>query len=331
MDHFTDRARGALAGFILGDSLGIPTQGMTEEDVVTQYGLITGLGDAWSGHPLSPGAPAGSVSARTGLMLLTAGLIDENGIDTRRSITALRGWRDATRAGDDVLGPNVWAAVDGQPVQRSGSSTADSAAMAVPIGIAQSLAEDRDRLLDTAARLCSVTGETHQSIEAAMLAAATVSAAVDGASIHDAVDIALAETASAGNNAQRTPEASVIARTLQAIDWSADLRIVELIGHLHDIVGLSNTAGEAVPAAIVLAKAYARDPYRGLCAAAQLGGESCLIGSLTGALLGAASGIGAFPASVLETLDRTAMNVAIADRLLAQSGRGSTICGAGLT
>lgn len=303
MEWLTDRARGTFAGFVLGDSLGIPTSGMTADEVTDKYGFITGVGDLGD-HARHPRAPRDSTSSYTELMLSSARLIGEDSID----------------AGGEPRDPH--------PRHTPAFSTARAAAMAVPIGVAYSVAAHGDLLFTTVDDLCSVTNESRQSREAAMIVAAAISAAIDGETVHEAIDIALAQTAGATIGGHRTSEASVVARTLQALDWAADLRSIELVGHLHDVVGLSVSAGEAVPAAMTLARAYSRDPFRGVCAATQLGGESPLIGALAGALLGAARGIQAYPRDVLDRLDPLALDMAVADRLLADSGRCSTIRGA---
>lgn len=336
MDSYRDRARGAIAGFVLGDAMCMPTQSMDSNEVVDAYGLISGLGSAADDHPLYPSAPAGSATARTEQMLILGRILSSDGdIDPQKLADELLSSDDVARSFGrrDVLdeqsrralaAPRASGSFDGPA-----STGAEAAARAVPIGVAFSLARAEERLEETVFRACLPTHGTAQGIDGARLVAGTVSAGIDGAGVADAVDFALAAAAGAPSRFRPAAEASVITRTLQALEWADDLREVELVAHAQDVVGLSRSAGEAVPAAIVLAKAYARDPFRGLCVIAQLGGESCLIGSIAGSILGGALGLSAFPQDVLRRVDALAGDevLGLADRFLAQSGRGTSIRG----
>lgn len=325
------RAQGALTGFLLGDSLGMPTRSLNPEDVLATYGLITGLGAADSEHPRYPGMSAGSVTEITDQMMIVGRFAhDDGGVNSSRIGQAcLRGDRRGVGpVGSGSRGkrtrPFHHFAAGGDHVEMA-PSTSVEAACAVPIGIAHGAEGDENALLEDIDALCRAGRYTRPTVEAASLVAHTISSLIDGACIDDAIDAALAIVAASELRGEWTGEASVVARTLQAMDWAADLRDVELLGHIHMIVGSSGAAGEVVPSALILAKAYADEPFSGLCAISQLGGDSSLRGSIAGAILGATSGPSVFPASVCREVDGLDKAVDLADRLLALSGRDSRI------
>lgn len=321
-----ERARGALIGFILGDSLGEPTRGMSPDEVLTQHGFVPSEPAENSSEHLS----TGSVTAGVDQMLITARLVKKNrAINPGELAEQLLRWNENERGrdGHEPLEPGVRAGLErvrAGDKPAASLSTSESARWAVPLGIAHVSSDENADLSNAIDALCRAGSYTRPSVEAASLIAHTVSAAIDGETVGEAIDSALAHVAGEKPCAPWSGEASVVARTLQALDWADDLRQIELLGHVQLIVGWSRAAGEAVPAALVLAKAFAREPYRGLCAIAQLGGESSLIGSLAGAILGVASGPAVFPERVLVGLDVEEAS-RLADTLLARSGRGSAL------
>jgi len=260
--------------------------------------MITGLGP---GRPADDAAslPAGSVSFLTEQMLQAAcfiGSAKKN--DLQRSATAHPTQIPDPQSADRAAGMAGAAEVIGW------------ATAAVPRAIAQSFA--------VADMPDGVT--TRTETEAALLIANTISAAIDGESVADAIDIGLAEAAGAPPRGRWTGEASVVARALQALEWADNLREAELVEHLGTVVGVSAAPGDAVPAALVIARAFADDPYRGLCAIAQMGGETCLIGALAGAALGASCGPDGFPSDVTGEVDRMGEVAGVAARLLSHRG-----------
>jgi ADP-ribosylglycohydrolase len=90
----------------------------------------------------------------------------------------------------------------------------------------------------------------------------------------------------------------------EAPDWISDAKISRWIKEPDQVVigqRLSPACyiPDAFPAALYLAWKYADDFSAGICANAQVGGDSCHRGAVVGALLGAANGI---PARWMEGL-----------------------------
>ncbi|MBM9432799.1 ADP-ribosylglycohydrolase family protein [Flaviflexus equikiangi] len=333
MTSYHDRARGAFAGFVLGDSLGMPTRAMSGESIIATYGFVIGLGPASTVQPMNPGMGTGSVTSRTEHALLVASMIDGGPIDPTRLARLMVAWDDRARMSGrlDLLEAESRYGFDqllaGVPGDHR-STTCEPTAWVLPLGLAHSSEQCSD-LGDAVYVTCQSTHRSRQAVEGAALFAHIISAGVDGAGVDDAIEYGLEIVASTPRRGEWTSESSVIARTLQAIDWAENLRDIEIGAHLHDIVGLSKRAGEAIPAAIIIAKAFSHDPCRGLCLAAQIGGETCAIGSMAGAILGACLGIEAFPQPVLAQIAKNAAEDALdlADRLVLLSGRGTAVKG----
>ena len=60
-----DRARGAFYGLALGDAFGMPTQSLSRECIVEQFGRIDKLENAFPDQPIAPGLRAGSITDDT--------------------------------------------------------------------------------------------------------------------------------------------------------------------------------------------------------------------------------------------------------------------------
>ena len=322
MSDDADRAHGALAGLALGDALGMPTQAMTADQITRTYGWVDALVPADASQPYAPGMPAGSVTDDTEQALLVAGLLVSGGggIDPRAFSRALLDWEDsmAARGSLDLLGPSTKAALERvrageDPLRVGGAGTTNGSAMRVaPVGIASSTRDPR--FAGTVWESCRVTHATEQGFHAAALVAAAVSLGIDGAgadspsdSARASLERALALVEGLGRRGAWTPQPDVCERTRYALRFARsrdrapgtadDDRAFAAALRAH--VGASVEAAQSIPAAFAIAWRYAADPWRGLCVAANLGGDTDTIGAITGAVLGAALGARCWPAQEL--------------------------------
>ena len=76
-----DRAAGALYGLAIGDALGMPTQMMSREEVVSVFGtVLVDFEPAPTDHPIAEGMTAGRITDDTEqAVLLATELIDGHG------------------------------------------------------------------------------------------------------------------------------------------------------------------------------------------------------------------------------------------------------------
>ncbi len=308
-----DRALAALQGLALGDALGMPTQSMSPQDIVRHYGHIEGLRDAVADQPIAPSMPAGSVTDDTEQAILLGKLLieGEGHMDPAMLAASLLAWEDdmMSRGSLDLLGPSTKAALEqvraGADIRTTGKTgTTNGAAMRVtPVGIAFSLA-DEARFLQAVHESCMVTHDTYQGWEAAALVAAAVSAGIEGALVHEAIDSAIELVTRAPRRGWWSAKASVLARTRAALDATRDMRADLILDYVRSTVGTSVDSTESVPAAFVIARTYCDNPMEGLCAAANLGGDTDTIGAMAGAILGASTGTQAFPREVITAIER---------------------------
>ncbi|SEQ30009.1 ADP-ribosylglycohydrolase family protein [Lentzea albida] len=307
-----DRALAAFRGLALGDALGMPTQSMSRAEILADHGPITGLADAGPRQRIAAGMAAGSITDDTEQAVLLAELLVEGGgvVDPVVLARRLLAWEDRMRERGslDLLGPSTKAALarlqDGVPAEEAGRTGAtNGAAMRItPVGIAVDAA-DLTSFVDVVARTSAPTHNTGIGIAAAAAVGAAVSAGVGGASLPEAVEVAVAAADEGGRRGYWVAGGSIAARLRWALPHLASLGAADRETALIDVVGTSVAAQESVVAALALA-ALADDPWDALCQAASLGGDTDTIAAMAGAVLGATHGGSAWPAAAVATVEQ---------------------------
>jgi ADP-ribosylglycohydrolase len=309
------RAAGALYGLALGDALGMPTQMLPRERIVADFGpVLTGFEPAAADHPLAAGMPAGSVTDDTEQAVLLARLLldGQGSVDPAELARRLVAWEDDMRARGslDLLGPSTKRAVEllleGTPIDEVGRlGTTNGAAMRIaPVGIIKRSANPV-ALVEAVVEASQLTHNTGVALAGAAAVAAAVSAGLDGASVPEAVDAAVAAARLGVRRGHWVAAADVAERIVWATtdlvhDLSAE-RVCERVGTL---VGTSLASQESVPAAFALLYARRDDPWEAALLAASVGGDCDTIAAITGAIGGACHGVEAFPASARATIEQ---------------------------
>ncbi|MCK6212138.1 ADP-ribosylglycohydrolase family protein [Georgenia sp. EYE_87] len=307
-----DRAIGAMTGLALGDALGMPTQSMSREQIVQQFGHISGLVDAPANQPIAAGMPAGSVTDDTEQALLVADLLvaGDGRVSPREFADALIAWEHGMREKGslDLLGPSTSAAVAAiaggtDPASAGSAGTTNGAAMRItPVAVAVPSTQP-ELLLRAVHDLSFVTHNTNLGLSAAAAVGGAVSAGVDGAGIDEAIAYGLELSRSAERLGRWIAGASIPDRTRFALQASGGMDENELADFLSGVVGTSVQSQESVPSALVIASYFRDAPFEGLCFAASIGGDTDTVAAMAGAILGATTGTGAFPAgAVAQTL-----------------------------
>lgn len=307
----SDRALAAFRGLALGDALGMPTQSMSRAEILADHGPITGLAEAGPRQRIAAGMAAGSITDDTEQAVLLAELLVEGDgvVDPAVLARRLLAWEDRMRERGslDLLGPSTKAALarleDGVPADEAGRTGAtNGAAMRVtPVGIAADAA-DLTSFVDVVARTSAPTHNTGLGIAAAAAVGAAVSAGVGGASLSEAVEVAIAAADEGGRRGYWVAGGSIAARLRWALPYLASLAPAARETALIDVVGTSVAAQESVVAALALA-ALADDPWDALCQAAGLGGDTDTIAAMAGAVLGATHGGSAWPTAAITTVE----------------------------
>jgi len=308
------RAAGALYGLALGDALGMPTQMLSREQITTRYGqVLTGFHSAPADHPLAAGMPAGSVTDDTEQALLLARLlIDGAGtVDTAELARRLAAWEDdmRSRGSLDLLGPSTKLAVErvlaGAPLDEVGrQGTTNGAAMRItPVGIAVPSAS-LDTLVDRVVEASELTHNTGVALAGAAAVAAAVSAGIDGATVPEAVALAVTAARQAVRRGFWVAAADVAERIVWATDLVRGMSPEQACERVNLLVGTSLATQESVPAAFALLSVLPDDPWHATLLAASVGGDCDTIAAITGAIAGACHGVDAFPADTRVTVAR---------------------------
>jgi ADP-ribosylglycohydrolase len=304
-----DRALASLQGLAIGDALGMPTQMMSREAIMTRFGEITRFEAAAADHPLAAGMPAGSITDDTEQALLLARLIIDGGghVDPAGFARELVRWEDGMRQRGslDLLGPStkraVEALLDGESADRAGRfGTTNGAAMRVtPVGIA-SASTDLPALVELVVECSSVTHNTGIALAGAAAVAAAVSAGIDGAQLAAAVELALEAAELAATRGYWVAGADVARRIRWAIDLVDPVQVERGLDDIYQLVGTSLATQESVPAAFALLALFPDEPWTAMTAAASLGGDSDTTAAMVGAIGGAV--YGPFAATAIQTV-----------------------------
>lgn len=306
-----DRAIGALTGLALGDALGMPTQSMSNSDIIKAYGAIHGLNKAVPYQPIAPSTPAGSITDDTEQAILISQLIitGKGHIDPLSLATTLLKWEDDMRAKGslDLLGPSTKLALEqvrnGEDITKTGKTgTTNGAAMRVtPVGIANSL-KNLEQFADRVYESCRVTHDTTNGFCSAALIATAVSYGIEGGAVRNNLSESLETVDSFPERGAWTPKANVLARTKVALTHAAKDSDSAFFDFLHNECGTSVEANESIPAAFALTWRYADEPATALYTAAGLGGDTDTIAAMSGAMLGSCLGDQAFPKDSVQTV-----------------------------
>jgi ADP-ribosylglycohydrolase len=309
------RALAALEGLAIGDALGMPTQSLSRERIVTDYGALTGFVAAGPHQRIAAGMPAGSVTDDTEQALLVARLIIDGGgaIEPRTFAAELLAWERGmeARGSLDLLGPSTRSALrrlqDGVPPDEAGrfGATNGAAMRVTPVGIAVPV-EPLGAFVDAVVATSALTHNTSIGIAAAAAVGAAVSAGIDGAEAPEALDVAVAAAQQGARRGNWVAGGDIAARLEWAIPFLLSLPAEAQDDALADVIGTSVAAQESVVAALALVAICAvqgpdDSAWNTLCRAACLGGDTDTIGAMAGAILGA-TGDASWPDGPLETL-----------------------------
>lgn len=319
-----ERAHGMLAGAAVGDALGMPTEFLTPETITAWYGGITTLTRADPRHPHHRLA-AGSVTDDTDHTVMLAELLLEHGtIEPLALAAALLEWGESERVtANRFVGPSTLKTLsalrEGAPlasVPRGGTSNGACMRLA---GLAIAL-PDRERLASEVVASCSVSHYTHRAISGALAMAFALSEALLANATLASVAAAAQEGAAKGlEHGEWTWTPPLARRIDHVLEWLQTLPENRVLANLFELIGVDMYGDEMVPGAIALTGLADGDPNRAMLLAANLGGDSDTLASMTGSLCGALKGVKAVAPAWLaqvESVNGLALG-ALAERLVA--------------
>ena len=310
-DPRSAKAWGCLAGLAVGDALGMPTEFLTPEQIVDEYGRVESLVSPPDWHPHAA-LPLGRVTDDTEQALALAKVYLSEGRMSAEAVgQAILDW--ASAQGEHLalyLGPSTRRALEalragGSPRSSGRQGKTNGAAMRIaPVGIVN---------------LGDVDGAVRDTVEACLPTHGTTLAISGAAAV--ACAIAEAMRAETGLDAvlEAAMEGAVRGRQYGAWTWTPPLeRRIELalrlvrqaeneagaLQALYDYVGVDLTMTESIPTALGLVALAQGDPMRAVRFAANLGGDTDTIGAISGAVCGALRGVEAVDSKLLAQIER---------------------------
>ena len=295
-DTILDRAAGMLAGVAVGDALGMPSEFLTPDLIQKWYGGIRELTTAHPTHPHHK-LPAGSVTDDTDHTMLVAQLLlDQGQIDPHEFARRLLEWGQSSRVqANRFVGPSTLktlAALQAgkalNEVPRGGTSV--GAAMRVaPLAI---VFLDRDKLIEQVVASCAVSHYTRNAISGAMGMAFALAAALEPGASLQSISTAAKEGAVTGREYGDWSWSPPIEKRMDyVLDWVQNVPQEEVLKRLYELIGVDMYAEQLLPCAIGLMGLADGDLGRAMLWAANLGGDTDTLASMTGALCGAWRGL----------------------------------------
>jgi ADP-ribosylglycohydrolase len=311
MNHkeLTSRFVGTIAGFAVGDALGMPAQFLTRNQIRRYYGKpISGFVQAHPGHA-SDFLPQASYTDDTQMMLATAEcLIECRKMDPARQADALLSWYVNTAPHRTPMRANVRACkhlAAGRAWTKSGvfSSGCGAAVRMPPIGLF--FYDQPEALIRAALEDCIVTHNEPRA-RAASVAVAYLTAR-------------LVQTTERCNPGDQVLETADRVADLDQ-DMAAMLRWVTQIGHLPPEealfeIGTSSDAIEAIPAATYCFLKHPRQYTAAVLAAVNGGDASDSIAALSGGFVGALAGVDAIPKHWYDGVENSDVLAGVAENL----------------
>lgn len=262
MDSRSERAHAVLVACAIGDAAGLPTRGMSPDEIESTYGPPPTWWDRDVVHPTKPGVPEGTITEVTREILAAASplLGDEAGATIReRADTAPMGWRQLVRA--------------------------------IPVGIATSTA-DPEAFAQAVWEACGGECLTRQEFQAAALLAAGVSLQVDGAqerlsTRYNRLWEALHLVESLKPRGSWSPGPDVVAATRRAMNIAMQVATTPT-QILTEQFGSSPEPTRMVPLCFGLSTYLAH--WLSRYGITRIGGDTSLMSAIVGALCGEAKG-----------------------------------------
>jgi poly(ADP-ribose) glycohydrolase ARH3 len=276
-----DRARGALLGTFVGDALGMPFEGAAPAAIPERLTMVDarlGRGTYTDDTEMAI-ALAESVLEHGGIDASSLGRAFVDAHDPRRGYGA--GTTRVLRLVRSGLHPHDAA---GSLFGGEGSQGNGAAMRIAPVAVRY--ADDGAALAEAARESALVTHAHALAIDAAVVQAAAIAAALRG---EPPLDAALAAATTAELERRLTRAARLLDGELQPAELAAAL-------------GNQPTGHQSVPAALYAAAAH-ESVEAAITFAVRCGGDTDTLGAMAGAVAAAGTGAGAIPTHWLEALE----------------------------
>lgn len=312
IDSILSKSIGCLAGVAIGDAMGMPTFGLSPDQIREKFGKVTNFMDAPTGHIIHDGLKAGQVTDDTQITLVLADTIINDGFVSKEGF-AQRLFEWSKRLGtsaDKLLGPSTKRVLEKmakgiKPQDITETGTTDGASMRVaPIGILNA-GFNLEKVVEDVVKSCALTHNTSVAISAASSVACAISKAIVGRCGVDVIEAGIEGAKLGAKFGNFYPAAPVDKRIELAVKIVLEAKnFEEMIDSLYNYVGAGIESNEAVPTAFGIFFATSGEPMDAIIMATNIGGDSDTIASIVGGMAGAFKGIEAFPKDIVKKVEQ---------------------------
>ena len=296
-----DKYEGCLAGLAVGDTMGMPTELLSRDEIKSIYGRTCGMVDAAGGGNI--GLKRGSYTDDTQMTMALAKAINKAGYVEQYTVADEFMKLDGRLIGGGAgCMEGIANMKRGIPWDKAGSSSAGNGAAMRTAPVALFYHGDASRIL-RAVRVHSImTHKDSRAVEAAQMTSLAIDYLLDGKDPADLLDYLI-------SFAINSEIKDVLEETSSLAQSSGD---GEIALNKFDISGYSvGSLGAALYIFIKHADSY-RDT---VLTAANMGGDSDTIAAIAGAFSGAYNGIVGIPEDWIKTLKDEEIIIGLADEL----------------
>ncbi|NQT97499.1 MAG: ADP-ribosylglycohydrolase family protein [Candidatus Marinimicrobia bacterium] len=311
MDKLFSKVYGSLAGLVIGDVMGMPSEFMVPEQIKEQFGYIDTFRDPLVDH-IHPDLKRGQITDDSEQSIYLIEQYSKDKIITvENTAKALQNWAKETDAfNKSYIGPSTAKALrnieQGQNPRETGFGgfTCGSAMRVAPVGLIHP--GDFEGALRGAIDSSLPTHGTDVAISAAAAIACGVSAAMKNeATVTSVISGALEGARQGAKHGKPAIAASIEGRTKLALELVLNTKDISEAGQLlYDYIGCGMDANEVVPVVLALFYVAKGDPMKLIRAGANIGGDTDTIAALGGALGGALQGINHIDTELLKEAER---------------------------
>jgi len=289
---------GSLAGVVIGDAFGFPTEGLTPEEIKRYYGFVDDFVVPIPEHP-NANLPRGHITDDTEeTLLLAEAIISAKGkISLSLFARSLLEWaRKEDLSQKTYIGPSTLAAIKNM---LNGVAPSDAGNRHITCGAAMRIAPvglifpgEPQKAAEVAADISRVTHGGKAALSAASAVAAAISIALrDGSTINDIIETAIKNSSIGEKLGKESVSPSVGKRIALAVEIAKKSEEEQAVREIYDIIGTGITSAEAIPAAFGVFVVAKGDPMKSIVLATNIGGDTDTIAAISGAISGAYKGI----------------------------------------
>lgn len=303
-----DKIAGCLYGYAMGASLGMPAMLWPQNRVWTHFGWINDFLDAPNDNENAATLKAGQYSdnVKQAIVLMDSVIACQGTAVSEIIMHDLNEWAKNS-ATNPFLRQEILRNKENLTEHDSWRNLSSNCTMrAAPLGCLFT-SNDENQFIESIAACCLPTHRSDITMAGSAVIAWCISRAVNNESWEN-VKMELPILADKVQTMyESTISPSLKRRIVFALKFSDNLKKCHdrnILRELYECLGAGNSILETVPTALAIANIAEGDPMRAATLAANLGGNTDVIGALATAICGAFSGITVFPQEVILKINK---------------------------